>query len=112
MTQLDLGVTLEQDDIDRMAWADAKLAERRVRALRQATMQPGSWDKRFVRDLCGKLPESFTEAQHRHIVRLAWKYRRQIGSTLSPAINPADPFADPRTGTLRPRTPTQELRHG
>ena len=91
---------LDQDDLYRMAWADAKLVERRLEALRKATMIPGSGDKLFVRVMSAMLPESLSEQQQRRLVRLTWKYRRQLPRPLVPDINPDDPFANPRTGAV------------
>lgn len=44
------------------------------------TMLPGSWDKRFVRDMRGR-PDDFepTEKQATMIDKLHHRYRRQIG---------------------------------
>lgn len=51
-------------------------------ALGNCTFLPGSWDKRFARDLAFAAKNSpdvaFTERQAAHLLRLAHKYRRQL----------------------------------
>jgi hypothetical protein len=91
-------MVIDQDDQDRMAWCETQLLERRIKALAAATMLPHSFDKRFVRSISTRLPESLSDRQKDLVLKLAWKYRRQIGRSLAPIINPEDPFADPRTG--------------
>lgn len=50
-----------------------------IQKLNSCTMLPGSWDKRFIRDLAAK-PTDFqlTDRQEYHLKRLAYKYRRQL----------------------------------
>lgn len=57
------------------------------KALNYCTFQPGSWDKRFVRNLFqemwheptrAKQDATITDGQREWLWRLVWKYRRQI----------------------------------
>jgi len=62
-------------------------AERSIAiALGRCSFLPGSWDKRFARDLAivaERSPEiAYTERQSAHLLRLAHKYRRQLPSTI------------------------------
>lgn len=45
--------------------------------LYNCTMLPGSWDKRFIRNVVDR-PE-LTETQNEWIFRLLYKYRKQCG---------------------------------
>jgi hypothetical protein len=98
---------LEQEDLDRMAWADAQLTRRRIEALSHCSMTAGGADRRFICAMSRRAPESLDDAEMRQLLLVTWKYRRKIAPALAPTINPSDPFADPRTGT-----PTIEARHG
>ena len=51
-----------------------------LQALKQCTFLPGSYDKRFVRNLSA-LPQEreLTERQAANVERMAYRYRRQIG---------------------------------
>lgn len=53
------------------------------RALAGCTFLPGSPHKRFARDLVHAL--EITEAQERHLVRLCWRYRRQLPADIVPS---------------------------
>ena len=53
------------------------------RALAQCTFPPGSAHKRFARDL--PHAKELTEAQIRQLVRLCWRYRRQMPADLVPS---------------------------
>jgi hypothetical protein len=53
------------------------------RALGQCTFLPGSSHKRFARDI--QYAVTLTEAQRRHLIRLCWRYRRQIPMHLMPS---------------------------
>lgn len=51
-----------------------------LQALKQCTFLPGSFDKRFVRDLSALPADAeLTERQAANVERLAYRYRRQIG---------------------------------
>lgn len=54
-----------------------------LQALKQCTFLPGSFDKRFVRDLSA-LPQDteLTEKQAANVERLAHRYRKQIGRVI------------------------------
>lgn len=53
------------------------------KALAQCTFLPGSAHKRFARDL--PHAKELTEAQVRHLIRLCWRYRRQMPADLVPS---------------------------
>jgi hypothetical protein len=50
-----------------------------IQALARCSFQPGSWTKRFVRDLASK-PVEFvlSEKQQAALHRTAWHYRKQL----------------------------------
>ena len=66
--------------------AELDLLWRQLLALACVTMQPGSWDKRFVKQnvLFGK-PERLSERQANAVRMLAYKYRRQMPRGLVPS---------------------------
>lgn len=104
---------LDQEDRERIAWANAKLhainldlTRQRIEALGKCSMVPGSVDRRFIVSLSGRRPETLSDDELRQLLLLTWKHRRHIPRGLAPAINPADPFAGPRTGS-----PLIEARH-
>lgn len=51
---------------------------RMVRALEGCTFLPGSWDKRFVRDMSGKPDSAMTSKQKASVLRMVQKFRRQL----------------------------------
>ena len=55
------------------------------RALGRCTFLPASWDKRFARALAMMPADKITERQRRNVIRLAWKYRRQMPDDLVPS---------------------------
>ena len=59
-------------------------------ALAQCTMLPGSSHKRFARNLAAMYLDKITEKQVRHLIRLAWRYRRQIPFDLVPSKDVID----------------------
>lgn len=68
------------------------LTRSRALALARCTMLPGSWDKRFARDmaaLAAARDSTISPTQAANIDRLAWKYRRQMPSLLVPASDPS-----------------------
>jgi hypothetical protein len=54
-------------------------------ALCRCTFLPGSAHKRFARDIAHMQLDKITEAQWRHVIRLAWRYRRQMPRDLIPS---------------------------
>lgn len=55
-----------------------------IRRLSFCSMLPGSWDKRFVRDMLRQVTNSglISQKQQACVDKLAHKYRRQIGYCL------------------------------
>lgn len=52
---------------------------RTIQALARCSFQPGSWPKRFVRDLASYPPDKdLTEKQQAALARVAWHYRKQL----------------------------------
>jgi hypothetical protein len=54
-------------------------------ALGQCTFLPASSDKRFAHSVATMPADKITERQKRHVIRLAWKYRRQMPADLVPS---------------------------
>lgn len=72
---------------------------RTIQALARCSFQPGSWPKRFVRDLATYPPErELSEKQQAALARIAWLFRKQLArqgivvETRPPDIGP-DPKA-------------------
>lgn len=63
-----------------------QLAADRAKALAALSYLPGSWDKRFTRDVAAivNAGQPLTEKQMANVERLAWKYRRQLAPRLIP----------------------------
>ncbi len=63
-------------------------------------MLPGSFDKRFVRDVSNLAAagQPLTDRQGLQVLRLAWRYRRQMPKALVPDVNPDDPLSGTFTG--------------
>jgi hypothetical protein len=65
-----------------------------ITALAVCSFPPGSYDKRFVRDLHSRMASKdagpLTEKQSAYLRILAWRYRRQMPAALVPATKPAD----------------------
>jgi ABC-type phosphonate transport system ATPase subunit len=59
--------------------------DRMRHALGRCTFLPGSAHKRFARQVSAMPLEKITEAQRRHVIRLAWRYRRQMPRDLVPS---------------------------
>lgn len=57
---------------------------RYVRELQFARMLPGSWDKRFAKEMGERFaqdePGPLSPNQWAHVCRLFWKYRRQLAA--------------------------------
>lgn len=95
-------------------------AERSIAiALGRCSFPPGSWDKRFARDLASvaeRSPEiAYTERQAAHLLRLAHKYRRQLPSTIiESALDEMENAANRRVengqGALPDFTPARQIR--
>ncbi|WP_337846795.1 hypothetical protein [Sphingomonas sp.] len=64
----------------------ADLLPERVRALAGLSYLPGSWDKRFVRDVNAIVAagQPLSPKQRENVDRLARKYRRQMPARLVP----------------------------
>lgn len=54
-------------------------------ALGQCTFLPGSSHKRFARNVSGMPLDKITPKMWRHVIRLAWRYRRQMPRDLVPS---------------------------
>jgi hypothetical protein len=72
---------------------------RTIQALARCSFQPGSWPKRFVRDLASyPRDKELTEKQQAALARVAWHYRKQLArhgvavETRPPGVGP-DPEA-------------------
>ena len=88
-----------------------------ARALAQCSFLPGSWDKRFAREMAARAATDlgFTERQRVHLLRLAHKYRRQMDTAiLEMVLDEAEAAADRRRaaglGALADFTPAREAR--
>lgn len=89
-----------------MTLAEIKVAK----ALGGCSFQPGSWDKRFCRDLAhhaNHMPERpLSERQGAHLLRLAYKYRRQLsGCVIESALDQMEANADRRAAEGRGALP-------
>lgn len=76
---------LPADDLDDAAiLREARLrgAAERLAGLR---LYPGSWDKRFVRDL-PTFPRPVTAKQEAQVLRMVHRYRRQLGQRFATSI--------------------------
>lgn len=66
----------------------------RIRCLAEASMLPGSGEKKFVREMKAKLDANaferrgMTPGQHLFLARVAWKFRRQLPAGLAPRREP------------------------
>jgi hypothetical protein len=65
--------------------ADLATLDRMRRALGECTFLPGSSHKRFARQVAAMRLEAISEKQWRHVIRLAWRYRRQMPRELVPS---------------------------
>lgn len=78
------GTDLTEDQIIRLAVGPVRrplTAEeaQAIQALQRVTYLPGSWDKRFARDV--SYLTTITEKQAAQVRRLVHRYRRQIKTT-------------------------------
>lgn len=66
---------------------EGDIAADRARWLATLNYLPGSWDKRFARDVAAYVAAGrpLSEKQVANVERLAWKYRRQLPARLIPA---------------------------
>lgn len=67
---------------------DRNVPAARLAALKKCTLFPGTAAKRFIRDTALGYPLSDRQVQY--IALLAWKFRRQIRSSLAPEKKPDD----------------------
>jgi hypothetical protein len=63
---------------------DVDLLPRQIEALGRCVFPPGSPPKRFARQIQGADPGTLSEAQRHHVVRLSYRYRRQMPEDLVP----------------------------
>jgi hypothetical protein len=59
--------------------------DRMRKALGECTFLPASSHKRFARQVAAMYLDRITEKQWRHVIRLAWRYRRQMPTDLIPS---------------------------
>ena len=59
-------------------------------ALAECTFPPGTPPKRFARQVAQMPLENITEGQRRHVIRLAYRYRRQMPRDLVPSKDAID----------------------
>lgn len=64
---------------------DDRTLDRMRQALAACTFVPGSPPKRFARQVAAMRLEDISGAQRRHVVRLCWRYRRQMPRDLVPS---------------------------
>jgi hypothetical protein len=55
------------------------------KALGQCTFPPATAQKRFARQVAAMYLDKITEKQWRYVIRLAWRYRRQMPPDLVPS---------------------------
>lgn len=65
----------------------ATLGER-LRALGACSVPGGTAQKRFIRNVAGKAPETLSARQAAYVEILCWTYRRQLPPRLVPASKP------------------------
>lgn len=72
-------------EISRRPYSDRELAI--IDALKRVTFLPGTSQKRFARNMASAADHArdcgITEKQARYLTILAWRYRRQMPSTLA-----------------------------
>lgn len=75
------------------------LQQLRAKSLAACTMCPGSWEKRFSRDMASiatARPEMIlTSKQIEWLNKLSWRFRRQMPSHLVPAQDPGEIYDQP-----------------
>jgi hypothetical protein len=77
------------------------LLRRKALALNQCTFYPGSWEKRFCRDVAAQ--DAYTLRQCQYIEYLYWRYRRQMK-----ALRALPQWSDLPTPEFRDRPPKRE----
>jgi hypothetical protein len=76
---------------------------------RRCTFYPGSWDKRFVRDMARLgAYDTLSEKQSTCLEKLAWKYRGQRGEPNM--VRPAGAASEPDKERLRARNEQEPIR--
>jgi hypothetical protein len=101
----------DDDDAARMAGARHDAIRLMVRALQHVSILPGHPHKGFIRRVAGQIEQSgqpLSARQEQHVLRLAWRYRRQMPAHLVPGINPDDPLSGERATPWPGRQPTQQ----
>lgn len=93
-------IDTDEDDRVRIELGRRKLNYLRIQALAKCSMLPGVHDKAFVKKVLHSNNErvALTDRQETHLVRLCWRYRRQMPRHLVPDINPDDPLSPHFTG--------------
>jgi hypothetical protein len=88
--------------------------DRMRKALGCCTFVPGSAHKRFARDVSSVELVKITEAQRRQVIRLAWRYRRQMPSDLVPSKDAVDAldrdWNERRARAAATRSPRRKLK--
>lgn len=108
----DDGDTPEQE-AERLRRATKAALLATVAAITRCRLLPGSPDKRFARQIHDQLAGSarpLTDRQAQHVLRLAWRYRRQMPSHLVPETNPDDPLSAARQMPWPGRAPSKSER--
>ena len=104
------------DDAARMAAARTDALRITLAALGRVTVAVGSGHRRFVVDMQRRVAgigPPLTERQEQHVLRLAWRYRRQMPAHMVLATNPDDPLATSRATPWHGRAATRrEVRNG
>lgn len=101
----------DDDDAGRVALAREAAIRATVEALNRVTYVPGSPHKRFARQILDQLNHAatpITDRQEQHILRCAWRYRRQMPAHLVPKTNPDDPLSPERAMPWPGRQPTKK----
>ncbi len=68
--------------------AELELVRKRMQHLHMCSMQ-GFFDRQFINSVWQRDPGTLTERQRNFVMKLAWKYRRQIGP--KDLVPPSDP---------------------
>jgi hypothetical protein len=100
---------MTQPDTIGEGWQD--IAAKRAKALASLSYLPGTWDKRFTRDVAAIVAagRELTEKQAQNVERLAWKYRRQLPARLipNPPASATDAPYPGRGHSTSPRTSSE-----
>ena len=97
---------LEQDDLDRIRQTDLAVIARRMVALRQIPLAPGSAERRFVCAIRSRSPEQLSASERHELAVLAWKHRRALPRGVAPSMSPNDPLSPEMGARCLGTTPT------